>query len=182
MSSIELMASQQTILTTLTELHRVSEDTVKGETIAEEIDRNPGTIHNQMQSLKTLQLVEGVPGPEGGYKPTSAAYEALDVQEMDEPATVLLFHDSERITEANVAEINLSSVQHPDQCRAEIYVHGSISDIHESDTITVGTTPLSNLAVEGTVDGKDTTNNVLIIQLNIITAPADTKNHVAIPL
>jgi predicted transcriptional regulator len=71
MSSIELTPSQKTILQELINLFRESESAVKGEDIAENVDRNPGTIRNQMQSLKALQLVEGVPGPKGGYKPTS---------------------------------------------------------------------------------------------------------------
>jgi len=95
MSSIELTPSQKTILTALTNLHRQTEDAVKGEDIAEEVNRNPGTIRNQMQSLKALQLVEGVPGPKGGYKPTANAYEALDVDEMDDAASVPLFHNDE---------------------------------------------------------------------------------------
>jgi len=44
MSSIELTPSQKSILTALTNLHRQVEDTVKGEQIAEEVNRNPGTI------------------------------------------------------------------------------------------------------------------------------------------
>ena len=70
MSSIELTASQRTILRALVNLHGEAESAVKGEAIAEEVGRNPGTIRNQMQSLKALQLVEGVPGPKGGYKPS----------------------------------------------------------------------------------------------------------------
>jgi len=113
MSSIELTPSQKTILTALTNLHRQTEDAVKGEQIAEEVDRNPGTIRNQMQSLKALQLVEGVPGPKGGYKPTANAYEALDVDRMDEAAAVPLFHNDEVVDNANVESIDLSSVHHP---------------------------------------------------------------------
>ncbi|RBI60039.1 TrmB family transcriptional regulator [halophilic archaeon] len=173
MSSIELTSSQQTILTALVNLHRVSEDAVKGEAIAEEVNRNAGTIRNQMQSLKALQLVEGVPGPKGGYKPTSAAYEALDLQEMDEPASVPFFHDSEKVVDTNVAEINLSSVHHPQKCRAEAHLKGSISDFHEGDPVTVGPTPLSELLIEGTIDGKDDTNNILILHLDQMVAPAE---------
>jgi hypothetical protein len=109
MSSIELTSSQKTILTALINLFRESESAVKGEDIAEEVNRNPGTIRNQMQSLKALQLVEGVPGPKGGYKPTANAYEALDVDQMDEPAVVPLFHNDERVENTNVDEIDLSS-------------------------------------------------------------------------
>lgn len=175
MASIDLTPSQQTILTALTNLHRDPEAAVKGETIAKEIDRNPGTIRNQMQSLKALQLVEGVPGPKGGYKPTAAAYEALDIQELDQPASVPFFHDDDRVTDTNVAEIDLSNVHHPQKCRAEIHLRGSISDFHEGDTVTVGPTPLSDLIVKGTIDGKDTTNNLLILNLKEIIAPAEQK-------
>ena len=177
MSSIELTTSQRRILRSLIDLYRESEEAVKGEDIANEVDRNPGTIRNQMQSLKALQLVEGVPGPKGGYKPTANAYEALDVDQMDEPAAVPLFHEGERVEQANVEEIDLSSVHHPELCRAEIYLQGSIRDFHEGDSVRVGPTPLSKLVVEGTVDGKDDTNNVLILRIDNMQAPAEEPEH-----
>ncbi|MFC6724747.1 Rrf2 family transcriptional regulator [Halobium palmae] len=177
MSSIELTPSQKKILRALTDLYRESEQAVKGEDIAEEVDRNPGTIRNQMQSLKALQLVEGVPGPKGGYKPTANAYDALDIQEMDEPATVPLFHNGERVEEINVEEIDLSSVHHPEKCRAEIYVQGSVRDFHEGDSVTVGPTPLSKLVVEGTLDGKDDTGNILILRIDSMEAPSEPPEH-----
>ncbi|WP_248896651.1 Rrf2 family transcriptional regulator [Haloplanus halobius] len=177
MSSIELTSSQKTILTALINLHRETEDAVKGEDIAEEVDRNPGTIRNQMQSLKALQLVEGVPGPKGGYKPTANAYEALDVERMDEPAAVPLLHDGEPVDTANVDEIDLSSVHHPDLCRAEIHIQGSVKEFHEGDKVRVGPTPLSKLVIEGTVDGKDDTDNVLILRIDDMKAPAEEPTH-----
>src|SRR6056297_1181826 len=88
MSSIELTSSQKTVLRALVDRYTQEETAVKGEAIAEEVDRNPGTIRNQMQSLKALQLVEGVPGPKGGYKPTVDAYEALEIQQLDTAAEV----------------------------------------------------------------------------------------------
>ncbi|ADJ15597.1 Rrf2 family transcriptional regulator [Halalkalicoccus jeotgali] len=177
MSSIELTPSQKTILTALINLHREAEDAVKGEDIAEEVDRNPGTIRNQMQSLKALQLVEGVPGPKGGYKPTATAYEALGVQQMDEPAAVPLAHNGERVEGVNIEEIDLSSVHHPELCRAEIHIQGSVREYHEGDSVTVGPTPLSRLLIEGTVDGKDDTNNILILRIDDMRAPADDSGH-----
>ena len=177
MSSIELTSSQKTILTALINLHRETEDAVKGEDIAAEVDRNPGTIRNQMQSLKALQLVEGVPGPKGGYKPTANAYEALDVDQMDEPAAVPLLHNGEPVDTANVGEIDLSSVHHPDLCRAEIHVQGSVREFHEGDKVRVGPTPLSKLVIDGTVDGKDDTDNILILRIDDMRAPAEEPNH-----
>lgn len=177
MSSIELTSSQKTILTALINLHRETEDAVKGEDIATEVDRNPGTIRNQMQSLKALQLVEGVPGPKGGYKPTATAYEALDVQQMDEPASVPLTHNGNTVEDVNVVEIDLSSVHHPELCRAEIHIQGSVREYHEGDSVTVGPTPLSKLVIEGTVDGKDDTGNILILQIDGMQAPVGDAEH-----
>ena len=171
MSSIELTPSQKNILQELVNLHRQSESAVKGEDIAEQVDRNPGTIRNQMQSLKALQLVEGVPGPKGGYKPTSNAYEALQVQNMDEAADVPLKHNGEQVPSANVEEIDLTSVHHPEECRAEIKLQGSISEFHEGDTMTVGPTPLSKLRIIGTIEGKDDTSNILILTIDDMKAP-----------
>lgn len=177
MSSIELTPSQRTILTALVNLFRDEETAVKGEEIATEVDRNPGTIRNQMQSLKALQLVEGVPGPKGGYKPTAAAYQALDVDQIEQPAEVPLYLRGERVEGANVEEVRLTSVHHPDLCRAEIHVRGSVKAFHEGDTVTVGPTPLSKLVVEGTVDGRDETGNIVILQIDGMRAPDEEPAH-----
>ncbi|MFC6717962.1 Rrf2 family transcriptional regulator [Natrialbaceae archaeon GCM10025810] len=177
MSSIELTPSQKKILRALTNLHSETDDAIKGEDIAAQVDRNPGTIRNQMQSLKALQLVEGVPGPKGGYKPTAAAYEALEIQQMDDPAAVPIEHDGEPVEDVIVEEIDLSSVHHPELCRAEIHVQGAIGDIQEHDSVTVGPTPLSKLLIEGTVDGKDDTNNILILRIDEMIAPAEEPEH-----
>ncbi|WP_158057476.1 Rrf2 family transcriptional regulator [Halorussus halophilus] len=177
MSTIELTSSQKTILTALVNLHRETEDAVKGEDIAAEVDRNPGTIRNQMQSLKALQLVEGVPGPKGGYKPTANAFEALDVQTLESAAEVPLFHNDDPVEGANVEEVDLTSVHHPELCRAEIHLRGSVREFHDGDSVRVGPTPLSKLVIEGTVDGKDDTSNILILKLDSMEAPAEEPEH-----
>ncbi|WP_313695216.1 HTH domain-containing protein [Halorarum halobium] len=177
MSSIELTDSQRKILNELVNLSREQEGAVKGETIAEAVERNPGTIRNQMQSLKALQLVEGVPGPKGGYKPTATAFEALDLQDLDEPAATPLHHEGEKLENVNVQEINLTSVHHPELCRAEIHLQGSARDFHEGDSVVVGPTPLSKLTIEGTVDGKDETASVLILKIDGMKAPSEEPSH-----
>ena len=173
MSSIELTESQKTILQELVDLYRESENAVKGDAIAEQIDRNAGTIRNQMQSLKALQLVEGVPGPKGGYKPTVNAYNALDIEEMDEPASIPLSHNGDPIDEQVIQEINLMSVHHPEKCRAELRMQGSVRDFHEGDSITVGPTPKSKLAITGMIDGVVSSDNKLIIRTDTMEAPVD---------
>ena len=75
--SMELTPIQKDIIISLINLQRQKDRAIKGEEIAEVIQSNPGTIRNQMQLLKALGLVEGVPGPKGGYKPTGAAYDCF---------------------------------------------------------------------------------------------------------
>jgi predicted transcriptional regulator len=177
MGAIELTSSQTTILSALVNLYDDVGEPVKGEAIAETIDRNPGTIRNQMQSLKALQLVEGVPGPKGGYKPTARAYDALDIQEIDEAAAVPLAHNGEPVEDANVEEIDLNSVHHPELCRAKIHLRGSVRDFTEGDDVTVGPTPLSKLVIEGVVDGIDDTNDILVLRITTMEAPAEAPQH-----
>ena len=62
---------QKEILQNLINLYQDSDGkSIKGEDIASVMNRNPGTIRNQMQALRSLGFVRGVPGPRGGYKPT----------------------------------------------------------------------------------------------------------------
>ncbi|AKH97973.1 Rrf2 family transcriptional regulator [Halanaeroarchaeum sulfurireducens] len=177
MSSIELTASQRTILRALVDLYTQQETAVKGEDIADQVDRNPGTIRNQMQSLKALQLVEGVPGPKGGYKPTTTAFEALEIEQMERPANVDVELNGDIVEDANVQEIDLSSVHHPELCRAEIQLRGSVNDFHEGDTVSVGPTPISKLVIDGTVDGKDDAHNIVILKIDEMRAPAEEPEH-----
>lgn len=171
MSSIELTASQRRILSALVDLHADGDEAVKGEAIAEAVDRNPGTIRNQMQSLKALQLVEGVPGPKGGYKPLAAAYETLEIQDIESAAEVPLYHEGEQVEGVNVEEIDLTTVHHPELCRAEVHVRGNVRGFEEDDHVTVGPTPLADLTIEGTVDGTDDTSSVLILRIESMLAP-----------
>ncbi len=57
---------------------------------------------------------------------------------MKEPASVPLFHDGETVENANVGEIDLLSVHHPELCRAEIHLQGSIRSFSEGDEVNVG--------------------------------------------
>ncbi len=145
---------------------------VRGEGIADEIDRNPGTIRNQMQSLRALQLVEGIPGPKGGYKPTADAYEALDVERMDEPAQVPVEQNGGAVEGVNVEEVDLATVHHPDLCRAEVRFRGSVRRFSESDHVTVGPTPSTGLRLSGTVDAVNADENTLILTVRQTNTPA----------
>ena len=55
-------------------------------------------------------------------------------------------------------------------------LQGSIADFGESHTVVVGPTPLSKLVIEGTIEGKDDTNNSLILTIDDMVAPAGEKS------
>lgn len=165
MASFDLTSSQKSLLTALVNLYRDRETAIKGEAIAEEIDRAPGTIRNQMQTMKALHLVESIFGPKGGYKPTAATYEALEIGQLDQPATVPVRRNADLIDGANVEEISLTSVQHPERCRAEIRIHGSFRDFQQGDKVRVGPTPLLKLVIDGVLEGTDETNSIAILEI-----------------
>ncbi len=76
---MDLSLIQKDILITLITLYHQHSHPIKGEEIADLIQRNPGTVRNQMQALKTIGFVDGAPGPKGGYIPTALAYTELNL-------------------------------------------------------------------------------------------------------
>ncbi len=166
MLMVELTVIQREILSALINLFREKGRAVKGEEISERIDRNPGTVRNQMQSLKALGLVEGVPGPKGGYKATSTAYQALNLTHMDREADVAIYRNGERVQNATVAEIDLDTVRHPDMCRASVKILGDARVFNVGDSIQVGPTPVNKLVIRGEVVGRDDINGIILCSIN----------------
>lgn len=165
---MELTSVQKEILNSLLNHYRREQGAVKGEKIASSIGRNPGTIRNQMQSLKALELIEGVPGPKGGYKPTSKAYKALDYEDFDEGEPVKLSRNGEVIDGATVREIDLTTLPQPDVCKATVKVLGDIKVFEDGEEIEIGPTPVNKMYVKGEVSGRDEMGNELIIKVQEI--------------
>jgi hypothetical protein len=164
-----LTSVQKEILQTLINLYQSSNGkSIKGEDIAEVMARNPGTIRNQMQSLRSLGLVKGVPGPRGGYKPTIEAYHSLNISVSDEDSKVPIYKNGERIEDISVAKIEFTSVPQPSECEAAIKVLGSIKDLNLGDTISIGPTPVNNLGVMGVIVGRDDMDNILLVDTKTI--------------
>ncbi|MBP1909654.1 CBS domain-containing protein [Methanolobus bombayensis] len=163
---MELTPIQKDILIALINLQREKDRAVKGEEIAELISRNPGTVRNQMQSLKVLGLVEGVPGPKGGYKATGEAYEALSITAMDHEASVPIYRNDNLVDGATVAEISFTTVRHPDLCHGMIKVLGNIKSFEQGDLVQAGPTPVNKLVVRGEVVGRDDTQNTLVFSIS----------------
>ncbi|WP_324760095.1 TrmB family transcriptional regulator [Haloarcula montana] len=172
MVQIELTGSQQRTLTTLVNRHQSADGPVKGRVIADEIDRNLGTVQNQMQSLAALGLVESVSGPSGGYKPTELAYDAIGRDSMDDAESVTLAHDFERV-DVTVEEINLTGVHHPEECQARVHLQDPVSQFSVGQAVALGPTPVAGLVVAGTVVAVDATNNQLVVDVAQLEAPVE---------
>ena len=176
-----LTSVQKEILQTLINLYQSSDGkSIKGEDIAEVMNRNPGTIRNQMQSLRSLGLVKGVPGPRGGYKPTIEAYHSLNIKVSDEDSKVPIYKNDKRLEDVSVAKIEFTSVPQPSECEAAIKVLGSIKDLNLGDTIKIGPTPVNNLGVMGEIVGRDDMDNILLVDTSTIRSiPKKTVGEIA---
>jgi predicted transcriptional regulator len=159
-----LTSVQKEILQSLINLYRNAEGmSIKGEEIAELMNRNPGTIRNQMQSLRSLGLVKGVPGPRGGYKPTIEAYHTLNIHDSDKETMVPIYKKEKLLKDITVAKIEFTSIPHPGECEAAIKAVGNIKTLDLGDRIRVGPTPVNKLVVDGVVVGRDDMDNILLL-------------------
>ena len=164
-----LTSVQKEILQNLINLYQTSNgNSVKGEDIAEVMNRNPGTIRNQMQALRSLGLVKGVPGPQGGYKPTIEAYQTLKIQFTDESYKIPLYRGEEYLEGLSVSKIEFTSIPHPAECEAAIKILGSIKNLEIGDVIRIGPTPVNNLGIMGEIVGRDDMDNLLLLDIHTI--------------
>lgn len=155
METPQLGPEQKRLLKTLVDLIGGETRLVGGTEIADAVGRNPGTIRTRMQSLSALRLVEGIPGPGGGYKPTAAAYRTLDGERLDDPADVPVECEGQAVGGLTVEGIDLETVHSPTECRATATLAGLTDQFSPSDRITIGPTPTVDLRVSGTVEAVD---------------------------
>jgi hypothetical protein len=160
---MDLSLIQKDILITLITLYHQQSHSIKGEEIADLIQRNPGTVRNQMQSLKAIGLVDGVPGPKGGYIPTETAYRELNLNTTGVDYDVKISRDGKEVKGAHVQEIDFTTLCHPDVCHAVIKLVGSSKIFNIGDQITIGPTPVNKLLIRGEVFGKDEAKQSLLI-------------------
>lgn len=176
-----LTAVQKEILQTLINLYKKADGkSIKGEEIAAIMNRNPGTIRNQMQALRSLGLVKGVPGPRGGYKPTIKAFQYLEISPMEMKAQVPIYKNGEKLEDLSVSKIEFTSIPHPGECEAAIKVVGSIKNLDLGDRIRVGPTPVNKLVVDGIIVGRDDMDNMILLDTTgIKSIPQKTVMEVA---
>ncbi|MDH7592790.1 MAG: CBS domain-containing protein [Methanomicrobiales archaeon] len=175
---MELSLIQKEILLTLITLYRQQSRAIKGEDIAEVLRRNPGTVRNQMQALKALGLVDGVPGPKGGYTPSAAAYRELNLVNYEKEVAVPISRGGEEVKGVTVSEIAFTTLCHPDICQALIRLKGSVKVFQIGDEIAIGPTPVNKLLIRGEIIGKDEVQQSLLISISeMLSLPKRPVSH-----
>jgi predicted transcriptional regulator len=175
---MDLSLIQKDILITLITLYHQHSHPIKGEEIAEVIRRNPGTVRNQMQALKAIGLVDGIPGPKGGYNPTAKAYKELNLEHTEGEYDVQISRNGDVILGVKVVEVAFTTLCHPDICQASIRVIGSLRAFEIGDRITIGPTPVNKLLIRGEVYGKDEISQTLLISTyEMISLPKKAIKH-----
>jgi predicted transcriptional regulator len=137
-----------------------------------------------MQALKAIGLVDGVPGPKGGYIPTALAYRELNLSVSDGDYDVPISRNGEPVTGAKVVEIDFTTLCHPDVCHAVIKLIGSVKQFSIGDQIVIGPTPVNKLVIKGEVFGKDEAEQSLIISTSeMVSLPKKAiRNYMSTPL
>ncbi len=181
---MDLSLIQKDILITLISLYHQYSHPIKGEDIAEIIKRNPGTVRNQMQALKVLGLVDGVPGPKGGYHPTARAYGELNITNDYSESDVPILKNDEELDGVKVSEIAFTTLTHADLCHALIKIIGNVRAFEIGDRVTVGPTPVNKLLIKGEVFGKDEVNSALLISTSEMTSlpKKPVRDYMSMPL
>ena len=181
---MDLSPIQKDILITLITLYHQSSHSIKGEEIADVLKRNPGTVRNQMQALKALGLVDGVPGPKGGYSPTARAYKELNLADLEHQSEVQILRDGEKVKGVRVAEVGFTTLCHPDLCHAMVKIIGSVKLFKVGEMLSIGPTPVNKLLIRGEVFGMDENQQALMISISeMISLPKQAiKHYMSTPL
>ena len=161
---MKLSSVQKELLYTLINLYEQSNRPVKGEDIAQRLKKNSGTIRNQMQILKQLGLVDGIPGPKGGYIPTVECYKILDLmkREKEEIKTPVFINNKEK--NLKIVKIIFTNINQPKKSYIEVHVIGDIKKVKNGDNIRIGPIMDARLILEGIIIGKDDIRNILLIK------------------
>jgi predicted transcriptional regulator len=172
-TTVELSDSQRRLLATLVAVAERTGSRVQSDALAAALDRSPGTVRNRMTDLKRIGVVDSHTGPQGGYEPTDAAYEALDWRDGTNHESVVLASGHERV-DATVAAIEFTAVHHPGHCGAHVRFRES-PGVEAGDAVVVGPTPVGSLAVAGTVDAVDHREATAHLDVTRVDAPVETE-------
>lgn len=169
-----LTQPQKEIMMSLIELYEKNKCLIKSKDIAKRTGRNEGTIRNIMPNLRSSGLVEAVPGPKGGYMPTSKAYEIFSIPRQFRTTSVPIRKESGENTAVIVTDILFRSVNSPDFCHVILKVLGDTSQLNLGENLVVGPTPSGRMVIEGKMVGRDEIHGEILLEvINIVSIPKE---------
>jgi len=172
-----LTPAQTKILQAVVSMYSVKSgksEAVKSEEIAKLINSTPSTVRSQMQVLTSLGLVEGVPGPKGGYRPTYKAYEVLFSGPNKKALEVFVRGRKQNI---KIERVVLTALSDPEKHEAVIKL-GRKADLLKGDKIRI--VYAGQLVIDGTVS--EISENEAVIQIEQLSSyPKEAVGSAASP-
>jgi|Deesub1362A_J573_1020465.scaffolds.fasta_scaffold01376_5 hypothetical protein len=173
MNSI-LTPAQTKILQAVVGIYSEKSEAVKSEEIARLINSTPSTVRSQMQVLTSLGLVEGVPGPKGGYRPTYKAYEVLFSGTLKKALKVFI---RGRKGNVKIERVILTALSDPKKREAVIKLRQK-ANLSKGDRIRI--VYAEQLVIDGTVSGLSEDEIIIDIE-QVIAYPKEAVGSVASP-
>lgn len=165
MYSEALSVVQREVLIALVELYEKKKRVIKGKEIAEIVGRGDGTIRNIMPPLKTMSLIEAIPGPKGGYLPTCRAYECVKLKRPTGKETLVPAYINGKKLNFNVTNIEFLDIS-LQETKALIRASGDITGVQVGNVIHLGPATESRLIIEGKVVGRDDLHKELLLMVS----------------
>ncbi|CAD6492135.1 MAG: Winged helix-turn-helix transcription repressor,HrcA DNA-binding [Candidatus Argoarchaeum ethanivorans] len=172
---MKLTHVQLKMLQHLIRIYHIQNDVVRAEDIAEKINRNSGTVRNQMAILKSLHLVRSVAGSRGGYLPTEAAYQHLHTT--NKKSNTRVYKNGKKVEDVGVEDILLNTTK---PLCSIIRLSGNTHEFNIGDTITVYPILFKQI-LDATVIGRDDTRSSIITKLTNSENRELTNNNLPTP-
>lgn len=160
-----LSVVQREVLTALVELYEKKKRVIKGKEVAEIVGRGAGTIRNMMPPLKTMNLIEAIPGPKGGYLPTYKAYECVRLTPSTGKVTLVPVYSGGKRLDFTVTNIEFLDIS-LQAAKALVRASGDLTCVEVGDIIHLGPATESRLIIEGKVVGRDDLHKELLLTVS----------------
>lgn len=169
MMDSELTSTQRQLLEAVRDAFESEDDPVTAEELGAQLGRSPGAVRNTMQILRSLQLVEGVPGPEGGYVLGPATEpRAEEIAAASEEGPVPIAVGGQPLQNTAAADLAFPDVDDAERCRAEIGLDGRLPLLDQGESVKVGPVPTTGIVLEGRVLSLEEREQTLVCDVDTV--------------
>jgi len=163
--------SHREILQVLVEKYTKEKRPIKSGEIADEINKDSGTVRNLMIDLNKQGLIIGIAGPKGGYIPTEKAFKSIFATK-DVERRIPVYINGELRQGVIIYDVFFMDLSDAKNCGGIIKASGELAGLSEGDNIQFGPTPVRNIIISGIVEGVDLKEqNIFFELLSISTIP-----------